>query len=100
MRQSYALAWVNLWKTYHPHDSITYLASEGAIIEGDVIVVRLGWGILGKRKIAHHRNGPDRIISFSNLEPIDTSIPTITHIFDSSALLYPRATPSMIHRVL
>ncbi len=98
IRQNYGIAWVHLWKTYHPHDTITYLASPWSIIEWEVIYVRENWNILERRRIAHHQNGPDRIISFSRLVPIDRSIPTLSHIFDSVELLYPRWDHGIIGR--
>lgn len=33
VRQSYGISWVHLWKIYHPHDRITYLASPGNMID-------------------------------------------------------------------
>ncbi len=100
VRQSYGISWVHLWKIYHPHDRITYLASPGNMIDWEVIYVKENWNILGRRKIARHQNGPDRIISFSRLAPIDPSIPTISHVFDSIDLLYPRWNPGIIGRTL
>lgn len=55
-----------------------------------MIHIRSGWSLFGKKKVAHHKHGPDRILSFSRLSPLDTHIPTLTHIFDSVDTLYPR----------
>ena len=101
VRFEYGIAWARLWRDYHPNDIITFLATEGALIEWEeVIHVSKQRGIFRGRKIAHHKNGPDRIISFSDDAPIDTSIPTITHIFDSASILYPRENTGLIERKL
>lgn len=101
VRFEYGIAWARLWRDYHPNDTITFLATEGAIIEGEsVIHVSKKSDIFLQKKIAHHKHGPDRIVSFSSLDTIDRSIPTITHIFDSASLLYPREEMGMIGRKL
>ena len=33
VRFEYGIAWARLWKDYHPNDIITFLATEGALIE-------------------------------------------------------------------
>lgn len=90
LTQDYAVAWVELWKVYHPDDTITYLTYPWVSLDGNIISVPRWWDIFGKKKLAHHKNGPDRIISFSKLKPIDADIPTLTHIFDNADILYPR----------
>ena len=101
VRFDYGIAWARLWRDYHPNDTITFLATEGAIIEGELVIhVSKQPSVFSQKKIAHHKHGPDRIISFSDLESIDRSIPTITHIFDSASLLYPRGDMGIIERKL
>lgn len=33
IRLSYAKSWALLWRTYHPHDTLTFALSEGISIE-------------------------------------------------------------------
>lgn len=47
VRQSYAFAWVELWKKYHPHDTITYLGFQDASAPGDMIRVSSRWSPFG-----------------------------------------------------
>ena len=86
----YAECWVSLWKDISPHDRITFLAYDGDPLTSDDIIRIPRPGFLHlQKKIAHHANGPKRIISFSRLPSIDRSIPSITHISDIAPLLYP-----------
>lgn len=39
LTEDYAVAWVELWKTYHPDDTITYLANSETSIQKNVILV-------------------------------------------------------------
>ncbi len=101
VRFEYGVAWARLWRVYHPHDMITFLVTNGTLLDGEkVISVSPKQGIFTKRKVSHHQHGPDRILSFSDLDPIDTSIPTISHIFDNADILYPRGERGLIGRKL
>lgn len=101
IRLEYGRAWAKLWKEYHPHDILTFLVTEWVHIEEEsVIFVKKDRGFFTRRKIAHHEHGPDRIVSFSVFDPIDTHIPTITHVFDSALVLYPRSEMNILERKL
>ncbi len=90
---SYAMLWKDHWHLMHPNDRITFLAYEGDVVmHDDVIRLMRSW--YTRKSLASHTHGPDRMISFSDLPPIDTSIPLITHVFDLASLLYPRTTLS------
>lgn len=93
----YALDWVDAWMISHPDDQITFLAYEGDPVEGyECVFVSREWTLFQK-KIANHPYGPDRIVSFSKMPPIDTSIPMILHIDDLSEGIYPSGT-GFLHR--
>jgi hypothetical protein len=84
----YALDWADIWMISHPDDRITFLAYEGDPVERyECVFIARAWTLFQK-KIASHPYGPDRIVSFSSLAPIDTSIPMILHIDDLSRSLY------------
>jgi hypothetical protein len=86
----YGLLWADVWKEYHPYDLITFLAHEDDPVEDyNCIRVQPSWHSFGKKKIASHHHGPERIVSFSSLPPYDTSIKQIAHMSDFSPLLYP-----------
>jgi len=86
----YGLLWADVWREYHPYDIITFLAHEDDPIEGyECIRVKKNWHFLGKKRIASHRYGPERVVSFSRLPPYDTSVKHITHMSDMSPLFYP-----------
>jgi hypothetical protein len=93
---SSALIWADAWKVYHPHDTITFLAYEGDPVEDyECVFLRRSWKLF-EQKIAAHAYGPDRIISFSKLPSIDTSIPMILHIHDLTDTLYPLSKRGII----
>ncbi|GAB0175107.1 MAG: hypothetical protein HHAS10_09860 [Candidatus Altimarinota bacterium] len=86
----YALLWADVWKIYHPHDDISFLAHEDdPHISYDCIRVRKTWHNFSKKKIASHNHGPERVISFSRLPPYDRSIKQVSHISDIAPILYP-----------
>ncbi len=91
---SYATLWRDEWIALHPDDRITFLAYEWDPIEHDD-VIRLMRSWYTSKRLASHAYGPDRMISFSRLPPIDTSIPLIAHVWDLADLLYPRAPLSL-----
>jgi hypothetical protein len=94
----YAMDWADAWMLAHPDDRITFLAFEGDPIEWyECIFVSRTWQLFG-RKIANHPYGPDRVVSFSKLPPIDTSIPMILHIDDLSEGIYPRDDAGFLAR--
>ena len=87
----YALLWADYWKQIHPQDTITFLCYEGDHIHRDnVITISRKWSLFGNKNLSNHSHGPDRILQFSSLPPIDPSIPTVSHIFDAADFLYPR----------
>lgn len=89
----YALLWADFWSALHPQDTLTFLCYEGDHVEREnVITLSRKWSLFGPKKLANHAHGPDRILQFSSLPPIDPSIPTVTHIFDAADFLYPRET--------
>lgn len=45
VRQDYAIAWSELWMTYHPHDTITFLAYEGSPAPKNTTYIPKKWGI-------------------------------------------------------
>lgn len=92
-RISYALLWKEHWLCMHPNDRITFLAHEWDAVDHDD-VIRLFRSWYTRRSLASHTHGPDRMISFSELPPIDTSIPLISHVFDLAPRLYPRESLS------
>ncbi len=96
-RISYAMLWKDHWLLMHPNDHITFLAYEWDIVDHDD-VIRLLRSWYNRKNLASHAYGPDRMISFSDLPPIDTSIPLISHVFDLASLLYPRTTLSFWER--
>lgn len=83
------MLWAEFWKAKHPHDIVTFLAYEWDPVESDDCIFLARKSYFFGKKIAAHRYGPDRIISFSRLPPIDTSIPAIVHIPDIVDRLYP-----------
>lgn len=85
----YAETWADTWIKIHPHDTISFLAHEWDPVEKYPCVFLARKKRFFEQKIAAHASGPDRIISFSKLPPIDTSIPIILHVFDLSDTLYP-----------
>lgn len=88
----YGLLWADIWQQYHPYDLITFLAHENDPVEGhNCIRVQATWHAFGRKKIASHKHGPDRVISFSRLPPYDPSVKYITHISDFAPLLYPES---------
>ncbi len=86
----YAILWADVWKEYHPYDLLTFLAHEDDPVEDYACIrVQPSWHSFGKKKIASHQHGPERVISFSRLPPYDSSIKHIAHISDFTPLLYP-----------
>lgn len=86
----YGHHWAQLWKKYHPHDQITFLAYVWDEILGfPSVFIKRGWQIFWHKKLAHHGYWPDRSISFSRLPDFDRSVPSIRHIADLSKLIYP-----------
>lgn len=78
----YGIEWARIWKRIHIHDRITFLTNTGNEILGEECISISSGYHLFQKKISNHGYGPDRIISFSSLPPIDTSIPIILHVSD------------------
>lgn len=90
----YAELWADMWIEYHPDDRVTFLAYEwDPIWDYECIYLSRKWSLWPKW-LAAHEYGPDRIISFSKMPPIDRSIPTILHVFELSGRLYPHHSTS------
>ncbi len=86
----YAEIWADTWRIYHPDDRITFLGFDGDTIE-KYECISLSRGLrLFPKKIASHKYGPDRVISFSKLPPIDKRVPHILHVDELTHTLYPR----------
>jgi hypothetical protein len=90
----YAQDWVDIWLLSHPDDRITFLAFEGDPVERYECIFLPRKSHSSRKKIASHPYGPNRVISFSSLPPIDTSIPFITHINELTHRLYPQSRMS------
>ncbi len=96
----YGEMWADIWKTYHPHDRLTFLAHTGDPVDEqyECVFVSRTWWLFGKKKVASHEHGPDRIISFSRLPSIDLSIPTILHVHDLTSHLYGDTTSNILKK--
>lgn len=92
----YGLLWAKNWGKKHPHDRLTFLAYDWDPVESDNCIFLVRKSYFFGKKIAAHQHGPDRIISFSKLPPIDTSIPAILHIPDLVNKLYPAETSEFL----
>lgn len=90
--ERYGESWWNLWKSHHPHDTITYLIfeSQKAKTERYIQVPRWPASWWRKKKLMSHTwNEVFRCVNFSLYEPYNKHIPTLTHIFHNRAWLYP-----------
>ncbi len=97
---SYAEYWASLWKRLSPHDEITFLAHDGdEVFWPEVVFLPRRFPIgLHRKSLAHHKNGPQRIISFSRLPSIDKRIPTVLFLDHLVPLLYPLDEKSWFQR--
>jgi hypothetical protein len=88
----YARQWVKMWKKYHPYDTITYLVSTHDLMNiGDSSIFIPPSGIFSRAFRLRQENTGNmvfRIMNFSEFPPYDRAIPTISHIWDNSRVLY------------
>ena len=94
----YAEMWADTWRLYHPDDRITFLIFDGDTIEKyECISVSRGFQLFPK-KIAAHKYGPDRVVSFSKFPPIDKRIPHLLHVDELTHTFYPKAQEGFFAR--
>lgn len=89
--------WGNIWRSYFPHDTLTYLIFDTQIKkDNSYISVPHGSGSWWKKRLIAQKNTNEifRCVNFSIYAPYDKHIPTLTHIFDHRAWLYPRESES------
>ncbi len=90
--ERYGESWWKIWKSHHPHDSISYLIFESQYAKTDEYIQVPRWASSWwrKKKIVHHKNNEIfRCINFSSFDPYSRHIPTLTHIFNNRQWLYP-----------
>lgn len=90
----YATDWVNLWRTKHPGDSVSYLvfAHQSRPKDADVVIVNeYGWWQSKRRIATKDTREIFRSVSFSPLAPYDHHIRTIIHNWDHLNALYPQS---------
>ena len=97
----YASGWVDLWKSRHPSDNISYLHfdHQNSPPNGNSIIAKSSW--YGRPKPLSTSGGHEvfRCINFSQYPPYDLWVETISHIFDHASILYPRQESSWIQEL-
>lgn len=97
----YASNWVDLWKSIHSDDTISYIhfAHQNCPENGKSIIVKSPWHGIKKSLITQHKHEIFRCINFSSYAPYDSKIETISHIFDHANTLYPKVESSWFHNI-
>lgn len=87
----YASHWVDLWKSRHPEDSVSYIHFDHQEYpeNGKSVIVKPTW--YGHRKSLSVPGSKEifRCVNFSSYSQYDTKIVTVSHIFDHVRNLYP-----------
>ncbi|MBC7503942.1 hypothetical protein H7169_03145 [Candidatus Gracilibacteria bacterium] len=90
----YASSWVDLWIDRHPTDRMSYIhySHQDCPENGRSVVVSPSvWWRGDKRLSVRGIQEIFRCVNFSSYEPYDTSITTLSHIWDHTDILYPKS---------
>jgi hypothetical protein len=98
----YASNWVDIWKSLHPEDRITYIhfGHQKSPENGKSIIVKWSWYGHWKSISIPWSKEIFRCINFSSYSKYDAKIVTISHIFDHANNLYPWVEKSWLEWIV
>ena len=99
----YAASWVDLWRSLHPTDTVSYIhhAHQDCPENGRSVVVSSPSWWWGKKKLTTPESTEIfRSVNFSMYPPYDTTIDTISHIWDHADILYPQTGQTLLDKII